>query len=69
MPESAFAPARARRGALRWIGYLSTIGVYGDHDGAWVDETTPCRALSARSRARLAAEAGWSRLGRKRTTR
>ncbi|GMA78977.1 hypothetical protein GCM10025880_53940 [Methylorubrum aminovorans] len=26
---------------IRWIGYLSTIGVYGDHGGAWIDETTP----------------------------
>ena len=25
--------------SLRWIGYLSTIGVYGDADGGWVDET------------------------------
>src|SRR5690606_14659649 len=25
---------------LRWIGYLSTVGVYGDHGGAWVDEET-----------------------------
>jgi dTDP-4-dehydrorhamnose reductase len=53
----------AAAGRLRWIGYLSTIGVYGDHAGAWVDETTPCRPSSARSRARLAAEASWSRLG------
>jgi nucleoside-diphosphate-sugar epimerase len=53
----------AEAGRLRWIGYLSTIGVYGDHGGAWVDETTPCRPSSARSRARLAAEASWSRLG------
>ena len=29
--------------ALRWIGYLSTIGVYGDHGGAWIDETPRCR--------------------------
>ena len=26
---------------LRWVGYLSTTGVYGDHDGDWVDEDTP----------------------------
>jgi nucleoside-diphosphate-sugar epimerase len=44
---------------LGWIGYLSTVGVYGDHEGAWVDETTPCRPASARSFARLAAEKGW----------
>jgi nucleoside-diphosphate-sugar epimerase len=47
---------------LSWIGYLSTIGVYGDHDGGWVDETTPPNPSSARSRARLAAEQAWSAL-------
>jgi nucleoside-diphosphate-sugar epimerase len=49
--------ARAR--SLRWVGYLSTVGVYGDHGGAWVDETTPCRPASPRSMARLEAEQGW----------
>ncbi|MEO0496962.1 MAG: SDR family oxidoreductase [Pseudomonadota bacterium] len=44
---------------LEWIGYLSTVGVYGDHDGAWVDETTLCKPVSARSHERLAAEAAW----------
>lgn len=46
-----------------WIGYLSTVGVYGDHAGAWVDEATPCRPVSQRSCWRLAAEAAWSALG------
>jgi hypothetical protein len=45
--------------ALEWIGYLSTVGVYGDHDGAWVDEDTPCRPVSDRSIERLKAEAAW----------
>lgn len=44
---------------LRWIGYLSTVGVYGDHDGAWVDETTPRRPASERSRRRVLAEQAW----------
>lgn len=47
---------------LQWIGYLSTVGVYGDHGGEWVDEDTPCRPKSKRSIARLAAEDGWTRL-------
>ena len=47
---------------LEWIGYLSTVGVYGDHGGDWVDEDTPCRPKSRRSVARLAAEDGWTRL-------
>jgi len=54
--------ARAR--ALRWIGYLSTIGVYGDRQGAWVDETTQPVA-EGRAGPRLEAEAGWLALGRR----
>jgi nucleoside-diphosphate-sugar epimerase len=54
------------RGApkLRWIGYLSTVGVYGNHDGAWIDEETPCRPVSKRSLQRRAAEDAWLELGR-----
>ncbi|PTM39980.1 SDR family oxidoreductase [Bosea sp. 124] len=48
--------------ALRWIGYLSTIGVYGDHGGAWIDETTAPRP-SFRSQVRLAIEQDWLALG------
>jgi dTDP-4-dehydrorhamnose reductase len=44
---------------LKWIGYLSTIGVYGDTGGAWVDETTPPNPGSERSRQRWAAEQAW----------
>ncbi|MEL7228493.1 MAG: SDR family oxidoreductase [Pseudomonadota bacterium] len=50
--------------ALEWVGYLSTIGVYGNHDGAWVDETTPVAPASERSRQRVRAEAEWIALGR-----
>lgn len=50
--------------ALRWIGYLSTVGVYGDHGGAWVDEETPCRPVSRRSVLRVEAERQWLELGR-----
>ena len=44
---------------LRWVGYLSTTGVYGDHDGDWVDEDTPLTPSTKRGRARVAAEARW----------
>lgn len=44
---------------LEWIGYLSTVGVYGDHGGGWVDEDTPCTPATARGRARVDAEQGW----------
>ncbi len=50
--------------ALQWIGYLSTVGVYGNHDGAWVDETAQCRPVSKRSVMRVKAETDWLRLGR-----
>lgn len=49
---------------LRWLGYLSTVGVYGDHQGAWVNEETPCRPVSPRSLDRLAAEEAWQKLSR-----
>lgn len=48
---------------LCWIGYLSTVGVYGNHDGAWVDEETSPRPLSRRSKLRLDAETAWLKLG------
>jgi nucleoside-diphosphate-sugar epimerase len=44
---------------LEWAAYLSTVGVYGDHNGAWVDEETPPRPVSARSIARTEAEQAW----------
>lgn len=51
--------------ALRTIAYLSTIGVYGDHGGAWIDETTPVNPGSERSRRRVLAEAAWWDLARR----
>lgn len=44
---------------LRWLGYLSTTGVYGDHQGAWVDEHTPLSPATKRGQARVEAEAAW----------
>lgn len=52
--------------ALRWIGYLSTVGVYGDHDGRWVDEETPVDPGSDRSKARVVAENDWQALAKRR---
>ncbi|HUZ31652.1 MAG TPA: SDR family oxidoreductase [Xanthobacteraceae bacterium] len=48
---------------LRSVVYLSTIGVYGDRGGAWVDENTSAQPDSARGRHRLLAERGWQELG------
>ncbi|MCF7698744.1 SDR family oxidoreductase [Loktanella sp. M215] len=49
----------ARAGQFAWVGYLSTTGVYGDHDGDWVDESTPLTPATKRGQARVAAEAAW----------
>jgi nucleoside-diphosphate-sugar epimerase len=49
--------------SLRWAGYLSTTGVYGDRGGEWVDETSPLAPTTARGERRLAAETAWQALG------
>nr|WP_255607231.1 NAD-dependent epimerase/dehydratase family protein [Ancylobacter sp. Lp-2] len=45
------------------IVYLSTIGVYGDSAGAWIDESAPLAAGKPRAARRIAAEAAWQALG------
>ena len=47
---------------MKWLGYLSTTGVYGDHEGAWIDEDTPPGPLGERGQRRVAAEAAWGAL-------
>lgn len=47
-----------------WVGYLSTTGVYGDHQGGWVNEQTPLAPTSTRGEARVATEAEWLDLHR-----
>ncbi|MGH1424878.1 MAG: SDR family oxidoreductase [Pseudooceanicola sp.] len=49
----------ARADSLKWVGYLSTTGVYGDHNGGWVDETTPLTPSTRRGQWRVAAESEW----------
>src|SRR6516164_7157178 len=63
---AAFGDDLAAAKNLRSIVYLSTVGVYGDHAGGWVDEETPVSPVSGRSRRRLAAEEGWRELGARR---
>jgi nucleoside-diphosphate-sugar epimerase len=48
-------PQLATKG-LAWFGYLSTTGVYGDAQGAWVTETSPLNPLNQRAKNRVAAE-------------
>lgn len=58
---AAAAEAIAGRGrALKWVGYLSSNGVYGDHGGQWVGEHAELRPKSDRARMRIAAEAQWA---------
>ena len=52
-----------RQQPLRWLGYLSTTGVYGDSQGDWVDEHTPAQPTLPRSQARLRCEQRWLRSG------
>lgn len=54
----------AAAGQLRQIIYLTTLGVYGDHQGAWVNEATPPRPAGGRLARRLEAEAAWFAFGR-----
>lgn len=67
-PGSAEDPVlHAYRTELRsapavWVGYLSTVGVYGDRQGGWVDETSSLRPSTKRGKARVKAEAAWQSL-------
>ena len=44
---------------LEWVGYLSTTGVYGNHEGGWVDETSALDPATVRGQRRVKAEAEW----------
>ena len=56
------ATPKTRR--LQWLAYLSSTGVYGDHFGNFVDETSPCVPTTAKTRARLDAERAWEAFAR-----
>jgi nucleoside-diphosphate-sugar epimerase len=57
-----FGPAIARAPGLAWLGYLSTVGVYGDAGGAWIDESAPPRPTLERNIMRVAVERQWLEL-------
>ncbi len=46
--------------AVKWLGYLSSTGVYGDAGGAWVDESAPIRG---RRESRNVADQDWLKQG------
>ena len=56
------AASRAR------IVYLSTLGVYGDHGGGWIDETAATMPIGGRQRRRLDAETAWLAVAGQRTS-
>jgi nucleoside-diphosphate-sugar epimerase len=58
-----YADAIAKLPSLAWIGYLSTVGVYGDHGGDSIDESTPPSPGNERTRARVDAERAWLAFG------
>ena len=58
-----FADDIAALPGLEWVGYLSTVGVYGDAKGAWVDESSPVRPFTERSLRRAEAERAWLDFG------
>ncbi|HEX4693028.1 NAD(P)-dependent oxidoreductase [Sphingomonas sp.] len=65
VPPGEVDPVLARYGAAlggggKWLGYLSSTGVYGDAGGAWVDESS---AIKGRRPARNRADAEWLALG------
>ena len=53
----------ARRERFEWVGYLSTTGVYGDHQGGWIDETAALAPSTQRGKMRVDAEAAWAEIG------
>lgn len=67
-PGTVGDPALSLCGPLlrqaKWLGYLSTTGVYGDHGGGWVDEDTPPKPGQPRSIERLATERAWQAMAR-----
>lgn len=62
---AALAPEiTARASNIKWAGYLSTTGVYGDHKGGWVDEETALAPTTRRGAQRVLAEQQWQDLAR-----
>jgi nucleoside-diphosphate-sugar epimerase len=57
-----YGAAIAASTSVHWIGYFSTVGVYGDASGCWVDETTETRPGTERGQRRVKAEKGWIEL-------
>jgi nucleoside-diphosphate-sugar epimerase len=63
MVYERFAKQIKAHGKIKWLGYLSSTTVYGDHDGNWVDETSKLLPSSAVAKQRILAEKQWLALG------
>lgn len=50
---------------IKWLGYLSSTGVYGNYDGAWIDESDIPTPENETGKARINAEKGWLEFGKK----
>ena len=48
---------------IKWLGYLSSTGVYGNFDGKWIDESAETHLVSESGRSRLVVEKEWLHLG------
>jgi nucleoside-diphosphate-sugar epimerase len=59
-----YRAAIAGLSSLEWVGYLSTVGVYGDQKGRWVDETAHTLPNTERTEARVDAEHAWLAFGK-----
>jgi nucleoside-diphosphate-sugar epimerase len=60
----AYRDILAKAALVEWISYLSSIAVYGDQQGGWVDENSPTCPGSERGIARLKAEQEWLYFGK-----
>lgn len=61
---NVYGDAIASNSSISWIGYFSSVSVYGDAQGRWVDETTPLNPATERGRRRHLAEQAWIEFGR-----
>lgn len=59
MHEEDIVRIARQKGDLKWIGYLSSTGVYGDRGGEWVDEITEIQPTTKRGSRRAKAESQW----------
>ncbi len=50
--------------SLEWASFLSSTGIYGDHQGGWVTESSPLKPATAKAVARQRAEESWGEINK-----